>query len=66
MGWDVYVLGSIGFGCEPGLRGVNQTYLYSSSLGLGHGMAMPLQSLEPGFVGAWLAVPQTQREELNL
>ena len=48
------------------LRGVNQTYLYSSSLGLGHGMAMPLQSLEPGFVGAWLAVPQTQREELNL
>ena len=30
-------------------------------LGLGHGMARPLQSLEPGSVGAWLAVPQTQR-----
>ena len=24
-------------------------------------MAMPLQSLKPGSVGAWLAVPQTQR-----
>ncbi len=33
----------------------------NSSLGLGHGMAMPLHSLEPGSVGAWLAVPQTQR-----
>ncbi len=29
------------------------------SLGLGHGMAMPLQSLEPRSVGEWLNVPQT-------
>jgi hypothetical protein len=36
-----------------------------SSLGLGHGMAMPLRFLEPGYVGAWLAVPQTQTDALN-
>jgi hypothetical protein len=39
--------------------------LIYSSLGLGHGMAMPLRFLEPGYVGAWLAVPQTQTDALN-
>jgi hypothetical protein len=37
-----------------------------SSLGLGHGMAMSLRFLKPGSVGAWLAVPQTQTEYINL
>ncbi len=45
---------------ELGLCGVDKAVIFSS-LGLGHGMAMSLQSLEPGSVGAWLAVPQTQR-----
>ncbi len=39
--------------------------LIDSSLGLGHGMAIPLHSLEPGSVGEWLAVPQTQLDYLR-
>jgi hypothetical protein len=28
-------------------------------------MAMPLRTLEPGYVGAWLAVTKTQPDALN-
>jgi hypothetical protein len=28
-------------------------------------MAMPLRTLEPGYIGAWLAVPKTQTDTLN-
>ena len=39
----------------------NLEYLESSRWVWGHGMAMPLQIRVQEFVGAWLAVPQTQR-----
>ena len=49
---------AVRFGMRLGCRdeGGSKTLIYSS-LDLGHGMAMSLQSLEPGSVGAWLAVP---------
>ena len=49
----------------PVLKSIKSRVLIDASLGFGHGMAMPLQSLEPGSVGARLAVPQTQREGME-
>ncbi len=49
----------------PVLKSIKSRVLIYPSLGLGHGMAMPLQSLEPGFVWVLLAVPKPNEKELN-
>ncbi len=45
----------------PVLKSIKLRALIYSSLSLGHGMAMPLQIRVSETVGAWLAVPKTQR-----